>query len=142
MAMVAAVFARRTRWGMALSRVGGIVVLALAPACASHTPDAVPAADGPHIAARPAVFEGRVIGARYCVDFVTAAAGVPRTAAWQQGAKVRGNSNIAWGTAIATFEADGSYTSESGIMRRSTCRRTTTVSGSTISGGASPCTSA
>jgi hypothetical protein len=55
-----------------------------------------------------------VIGAGYCVDFVKAAAGVPRTAAWQEGAEVRGNPDIVRGTAIATFEPDGSYTSESG----------------------------
>jgi hypothetical protein len=55
-----------------------------------------------------------VVGAGYCVDFVKAAAGVPLTAAWQEGAEVRGNPHIARGTAIATFESDGSYTSESG----------------------------
>ena len=38
----------------------------------------------------------------------------PRTAAWQEGAQLRGNPLIARGTAIATFESDGSYTSESG----------------------------
>jgi hypothetical protein len=110
----AAVSTRSTRWRAAVSHVGSIVVLAVASACASHTPDAGPRADGPYIAARPEVFEGRVIGAGYCVDFVMAAAGVPRTAAWREGAEVRGNPNIARGTAIATFESDGSYTSESG----------------------------
>jgi hypothetical protein len=45
---------------------------------------------------------------------VKAAAGVPRTAAWQEGVAVRGNPHIARGTAIATFEADGNYTSERG----------------------------
>ena len=55
-----------------------------------------------------------MIGAGYCVDFVTAAAGVPRTVAWQEGARVRGNPHIAPGTAIATFGSDGSYTSETG----------------------------
>ena len=43
-----------------------------------------------------------------------AAVGLPRTAAWQEGAEVRGNHAIARGTAIATFESDGSYTSKSG----------------------------
>jgi hypothetical protein len=113
-AMVAAVLARRARWEMALSRVGSIVVLALASACASPDPTAVPAADGPYIAASPEAFEGRVIGAGYCVDFVKAAAGVPLTTAWREGAKVHGNPHIARGTAIATFESDGNYTSESG----------------------------
>ena len=55
-----------------------------------------------------------MIGAGYCVDFVKAAAGVPLTTAWHEGAPVRGNPHIAPGTAIATFESDGSYTSESG----------------------------
>jgi hypothetical protein len=113
-ATAAAVSIRSTRRRMVLSHVGSIVVLAVGSACASHTPDAVPRADGPYIAARPEAFEGRVIGGGYCVDFVKAAATVPRTAAWQEGAAVRGNPNVARGTAIATFESDGSYTSESG----------------------------
>jgi hypothetical protein len=94
--------------------VGSIVVLTDGSACASHTPDVVPAADGPYIAAHPEAFEGRVIGAGHCVDLVKAAAGVPRTALWQEGAEVRGNPHIAPGAAIATFGSDGSYTSESG----------------------------
>jgi hypothetical protein len=110
----AAVSTRSTRWRTALSHIGSIVVLAVASACASPDPTAVPVADGPYIALHPEAFEGRVIGGGYCVDFVTAAAGVPRTAAWQEGAEVRGNPHISPGTAIATFETDGSYTSESG----------------------------
>jgi hypothetical protein len=55
-----------------------------------------------------------VVGAGHCVDFVRAAAGAPPTAAWRKGAEVRGNPHIAWGTAIATFEAGGAYTNESG----------------------------
>ena len=107
-------FARRTCWGTALSHVGGVVLLALGSACASHTPAAVPRGDGPYIAAGPDAFAGRVIGAGHCVDFVKTAAGVPRTAAWREGAGVRGNPHIARGTAIATFESDGSYMSASG----------------------------
>jgi hypothetical protein len=110
----AAVSIRSTRWRTALSHLGSIVLLALVSACASQTPDVVAASGGPYIAARPEAFERRVIGAGYCVDFVKAAAGVPRTALWRQGAAVRGNSRIARGTAIATFESDGSYTSETG----------------------------
>jgi hypothetical protein len=94
--------------------VGSIVVLAIVSACASPTPDAKPDPDGPYIAARPAAYEGRVVGAGHCVDFVKAAAGLPPIVAWQQGATVRGNPSIPRGTAIATFEPDGSYTSESG----------------------------
>ena len=110
----AAVSTRSTRWRRALSHIGSIVVLSVGSACASHTPNAVPAADGPYIVARPEAFEGRVIGAGYCVDFVQAAAGLPQTTAWREGAEVRGNPHIARGTAIATFESDGSYTSEFG----------------------------
>jgi hypothetical protein len=110
----AAVSIRSTRRRTALSHLGSIVVLALGSACASQTPHVVAASGGPYIAARPEAFEGTVIGAGYCVDFVKAAAGVPLTTAWKEGAPVRGNPHIAPGTAIATFESDGSYTSESG----------------------------
>jgi hypothetical protein len=103
-----------TRWRAALPHVGSIALLAVVSACASPTPDAGPRGNGPYVAARPEAFEGRVIGAGHCVDFVKAAAGVPRTAAWREGAAVRANPHLARGTAIATFESDGSYTSESG----------------------------
>jgi hypothetical protein len=96
-----------------MRRAGAFAVLSLGSACAS--PEAVaPRADGPYVASSPAAFEGHVIGAGHCVDFVKASAGAPRTAAWQEGAEVYGNPDIARGTAIATFESDGSYTSESG----------------------------
>lgn len=108
-----AVFGRRACCETALSHVGIMVVLVVVSACAS-LPPAVPRADGPYLAARPEAFEGRVVGAGHCVDFVKAAAGVPRTAAWRRGAEVRGNPHIARGTAVATFEADGTYANESG----------------------------
>jgi hypothetical protein len=95
-------------------RAGSTVLLALGSACANHTPALIQRSDGPYIAARPEALERRVIGAGHCVDLVKAAAGVPRTAAWREGAPVRGNSHIARGTAIATFEPEGNYTSESG----------------------------
>ena len=98
----------------ALARVGSIALVAFGSACASPGPPAAPRGDGPYIASRPDALQGRVVGTGYCVDLVKAAAGAPRTAAWQQGAEVRGNREIARGTAIATFELDGSYTSESG----------------------------
>lgn len=113
MVPTATVSVRRTRRETVLARVGSIAILALGTACAS-APPAVPRADGPYVASRPEAFEGRVVGAGHCVDFVKASAGVPRTAAWQEGAEVRGNPHIARGTAIATFESDGSYTSVSG----------------------------
>jgi hypothetical protein len=96
-----------------MSHVASIMVLAIASACASSDRTAGPT-NGPYIAASPEAFEGRVVGAGHCVDFVKAAAGVPRTALWREGAKVRGNPDILRGTAIATFESDRSYTSESG----------------------------
>jgi hypothetical protein len=111
---VAAFATRSSRWRAALSYGGSIAILAVTAACASPAQDARPRGGGPYVAARPEAFEGRVIGAGHCVDFVKAAAGAPPTAAWQEGAAVHGSSNIARGTAIATFEADGSYTSETG----------------------------
>jgi hypothetical protein len=96
-----------------LTRVGAFAVLALGAACAS--PEAVaPRADGPYVASFPEAFEGHVVGAGHCVDFVKASAGAPQTGAWREGAEVYGNPHIAPGTAIATFDSDGSYTSESG----------------------------
>jgi hypothetical protein len=62
----------------------------------------------------PRGIRGPGVGAGHCVDLVKAAAGAPRTAEWRRGAAVRGNPHIRRGTAIATFEADGTYTSEPG----------------------------
>jgi len=107
----AAVSLRRPR---SLSRVCGAFLLSLGSACASPTPTAVPSADGPYVATRAEAFEGRVVGTGHCVELVQASAGAPRTVAWRAGAEVRGNPNISRGTAIATFEADGTYTSASG----------------------------
>jgi hypothetical protein len=138
----AAVSTRSTRWRTVVSHAGTVFVLAVVSACASPDPVAVPRGNGPYIAARPEAFQGRVIGGGYCVDFVKAAAGLPRTAAWREGAEVRGNHHLARGTAIATFESDGSYTSESGNHAAIYRTRTRTASGSTTNGRASPCTSA
>jgi len=110
----AAAFGHRARRGTALLHVGSVALLAVVSACASPTPPVAPRADGPYVAARLEAFEGKVVGAGHCVDFVKAAAGVPQTAAWWKGPEVRGNPHIAPGTAIATFEADGTYTNESG----------------------------
>jgi hypothetical protein len=114
LASVAAASILSMRWRAVLLRVGSVAALAIVSACASPTPVAGPRGNGPYIAARPEAFEGRVVGAGHCVDFVKAAAGAPPTAAWQEGAPVPDNRSIARGTAIATFEADGSYTSEFG----------------------------
>jgi hypothetical protein len=104
-----------TRRRQALSHLGSIAVLALTAACASPEPATGSRGAGPYVAARPEAFEGRVIGAGHCVDFVkAAAAGVPRTAAWREGAPVHGNPDIPRGTAIATFGSNGSYASATG----------------------------
>ena len=99
-------------------RLGAVVALALAlvaSACATDpAPPAAVGPGGPYVAARPAAFHGRVVGTGQCVDLVKAAAGAPRTAAWRPGAPVRGNPDLAPGTAIATFEPDGTYASRSG----------------------------
>ena len=71
-------------------------------------------AAGPYLAAQPETFAGEVVGDGHCVAPVKAAAGAPRTAAWRRGAAVRGNRRIRRGTAIATFEADGTYASRPG----------------------------
>lgn len=104
----------RRRWWIALPRVASIVTLVALSACASPAPPAGSATHGPYLAARPAAFEGNVVGAGHCVDFVKAAASAPHTAAWRKGPEVRGNPHILPGTAIATFEADGTYTNASG----------------------------
>jgi hypothetical protein len=106
---------RRARRCASLSRAGSVVLLlVVGSACASPEPSARPRAAGPYVAASPEAFEGRIVGAGQCVDFVKAVAGAPRTVAWRAGAEVRGNPRIAPGTAIATFERDGGYTSQSG----------------------------
>jgi len=97
-----------------LSRFGAVSMLALATACASPTPVNSPRSVGPYVAERPQAHLGRTVGAGYCVDFVKVAAGVPRTSAWRPGRTVRGNDDIVPGTAIATFESDGTYASRSG----------------------------
>jgi hypothetical protein len=67
-----------------------------------------------YVAENGQAFIGRVVGNGHCVKFVQAAAGAPRTTEWRPGAWVRGNKTIPAGTVIATFEADGTYTPETG----------------------------
>ncbi len=81
--------------------------LSLAGVATAHAAD-------PYLADRPHDFLGQSIGPGHCVDYVKAAAGVPNTAAWQPGPSVRGNAAIRPGTAIATFEPDGTYASRTG----------------------------
>jgi hypothetical protein len=100
--------------GKALRHAGAIGALLLGAACASSPPGDASHARGPYLADRPEAYLGSAVGAGQCVDFVKLAAGTPRTGAWREGATVRGNHHIASGTAIATFDADGGYTSRSG----------------------------
>jgi len=51
---------------------------------------------------------GQVFGNGHCVALVRELAGLPHTAQWRRGDPVRG-SNVAPGTAIATFYPDGGY---------------------------------
>jgi hypothetical protein len=52
---------------------------------------------------------GKVIGTGQCVAFVEAVAKTPLTAHWNRGGIVAGDMTIAEGTAIATFDPDGTY---------------------------------
>ncbi len=87
-----------------------IAVLAVGLSCTAGSALAA----GPYYAPLPEAFEDEVVGDGHCVKFVQVAAAAPRTAEWRPGTKVRGNPDMVPGTAIATFEADGIYTSQSG----------------------------
>ena len=52
---------------------------------------------------------GKVIGSGQCVALVEKAAGTPTTAQWKRGRKVAQDLTVAAGTAIATFDPDGTY---------------------------------
>jgi hypothetical protein len=87
-----------------------VVVLSIGFVCtASHA-----LAAGPYFAEHPEAFVGRVVGDGYCVKFVQVAAGAPITSEWRPGARIRGNPNVTPGTAIATFEGNGTYKSRTG----------------------------
>lgn len=60
-----------------------------------------------YTAADPGKFLGQIVGNGHCVAYVRKAAGTPATAAWKEGAKVKGK-NVAAGVAIATFQG-GKY---------------------------------
>jgi hypothetical protein len=62
----------------------------------------------PLIAKAPGAYAGQAVGSGHCVAFVQAAAGVPNTARWRRGIKVKGSDSRP-GTAIATFSHDGRY---------------------------------
>ena len=60
------------------------------------------------VAQSPESYENEVVGNGQCVAFVQKASGAPLTSSWTKGALAK-NSHIAKGTAIATFDPDGSY---------------------------------
>jgi hypothetical protein len=61
-----------------------------------------------YVALSPEQYAGTVVGDGQCVAFVKVASGAPATSAWTQGSQVRGGSPTK-GTAIATFDPDGTY---------------------------------
>jgi hypothetical protein len=65
-------------------------------------------------ATAPENFIGKVVGDGHAIKFVQAATGAPNTSKWLPGPWVRGNKSILPGTAIATFEADGTFTPKRG----------------------------
>ena len=62
----------------------------------------------PTVADQPRRHMGEVIGNGHCVAHVREVAGLPHTSKWRRGVLVHG-SGCASGTAIATFDDDGSY---------------------------------
>jgi hypothetical protein len=60
------------------------------------------------VATAPSSFVGHVVGNGQCVAFVERAGGAPRTSRWRRGIPVKGNA-VPQGTAIATFDPDGTY---------------------------------
>jgi len=62
-----------------------------------------------YIASTPSAYIGKSVGNGQCVAYTQKAANMPRTVAWKRGALVKGNTSIAPGTAIATFDANGRY---------------------------------
>ena len=62
-----------------------------------------------YVASNPNAYVGTSVGSGQCVPLVEAATGAPRDATWSKGAQVKGATDLAVGTAIATFDGDGRY---------------------------------
>jgi hypothetical protein len=60
------------------------------------------------IAASPSSYVGQSVGSGQCVAYLEQAARTPPTSRWQRGKLVKG-SKVPAGTAIATFDTDGTY---------------------------------
>ncbi len=75
---------------------------------------ATAASEGRYVANNPEQWAGRAsVGTGECVPLVQQATGAPHASAWRQGAMVKGNTALAPGTAIATFDAAGRYANHS-----------------------------
>ncbi len=65
---------------------------------------------GPYVADDPESLLGQSVGSGHCVPYVQEVAGAPHTSQWQAGQLVKGAGDaVARGTAIATFDPDGTY---------------------------------
>jgi hypothetical protein len=63
-----------------------------------------------HVAPHPEHYPGEIAGDGHCVALVRRACAAPPTACWRQGAHAL-SSDVAKGTAIATFDEAGRYAS-------------------------------
>jgi hypothetical protein len=62
-----------------------------------------------YVAPSPADYSGKAVGSGQCVAYVQTASGAPLTAKWKQGVLAKGATTLAAGTAIATFDPNGTY---------------------------------
>jgi hypothetical protein len=62
-----------------------------------------------YVALAPPKFKGTSVGNGHCVAYARQAASMPHTGVWRKGDLVKGNSGIAIGSAIATFDQNNSY---------------------------------
>ncbi len=63
----------------------------------------------PYVASKPDTYLGTSVGSGQCVPLVEAATGAPSDATWLKGEQVKAATDIAAGTAIATFDDNGRY---------------------------------
>ncbi len=62
-----------------------------------------------YVASSPETYENTSVGSGECVALVQVASGAPTTPTWFRGKLVKGDTTLARGTAIAVFDADGTY---------------------------------
>ena len=103
-----AAFAPGTYAAKVLARVDFFRSNGFGGAAASPAMTALPGA-GPYVAARPEDFLGKLVGNGQCVAFVQKASRAPVTKEWKRGNLVKGDTTVAKGTAIATFDPNGRY---------------------------------